>query len=194
MAYDRAITELNAARLKGTSYPVIHSLIDVSLSLSASDVRFPLIYCLFQIQTQTHLEKLYSPAPSKPLNPSISSPKSQTSLRHSLLSNTRAHTSLTLLYLSGNTPVPTSAIPKPAMQWLSASKSLVGQGKPLRNNTGTFWNELSKHVPLRLGWEATQASATRLGLSWRLDSTETESGKTKSRYISMPIRVLSLSR
>lgn len=39
MAYDRVITEFNTARLKGTSYPIIHSLIDASLSLSASDVR-----------------------------------------------------------------------------------------------------------------------------------------------------------
>jgi nuclear pore complex protein Nup93 len=39
MAYDRVVTEFNNARLKGTSYPVIHSLIDASVSLSASDVR-----------------------------------------------------------------------------------------------------------------------------------------------------------
>jgi nuclear pore complex protein Nup93 len=38
MAYDRVIAEFNTARLKGTSYPIIHSLINASLSLSASDV------------------------------------------------------------------------------------------------------------------------------------------------------------
>ncbi|KAF9268974.1 NIC-domain-containing protein [Marasmius fiardii PR-910] len=35
MAYDRVITELNAARLRGSSYPVIHNLLDVSLSLAS---------------------------------------------------------------------------------------------------------------------------------------------------------------
>ncbi|KAF9443620.1 NIC-domain-containing protein [Macrolepiota fuliginosa MF-IS2] len=39
MAYDRIITDFNTARLKGTSYPIIHSLIDASLSLSPSDPR-----------------------------------------------------------------------------------------------------------------------------------------------------------
>jgi hypothetical protein len=35
MAYDRVITELNAARLRGNSYPIIHSLIEAAMSLSA---------------------------------------------------------------------------------------------------------------------------------------------------------------
>jgi nuclear pore complex protein Nup93 len=34
MAYDRVITELNTARLRGTSYPIVHALIDASASLS----------------------------------------------------------------------------------------------------------------------------------------------------------------
>ncbi|KAF8168415.1 Nup93/Nic96-domain-containing protein [Crassisporium funariophilum] len=33
MAYDRVITDLNEARLRGVSYPIIHALIDASLSL-----------------------------------------------------------------------------------------------------------------------------------------------------------------
>ena len=37
MAYDRVITELNNARLRGTSYPLVHALIDASRSV-ASDV------------------------------------------------------------------------------------------------------------------------------------------------------------
>ncbi|EKM83342.1 hypothetical protein AGABI1DRAFT_103578 [Agaricus bisporus var. burnettii JB137-S8] len=39
MAYDRVVTEFNTSRLKGTSYPIIHSFIDASLPLSASDPR-----------------------------------------------------------------------------------------------------------------------------------------------------------
>ncbi|KAF4572443.1 Nuclear pore protein [Pleurotus pulmonarius] len=35
MAYDRVITELNAARLRGTSFPIIHSLINASLSVTS---------------------------------------------------------------------------------------------------------------------------------------------------------------
>jgi len=39
VAYKHIVTELNAARLKGTSYPIVHSLIDASASASASGVR-----------------------------------------------------------------------------------------------------------------------------------------------------------
>ncbi|KIM38582.1 hypothetical protein M413DRAFT_447791 [Hebeloma cylindrosporum] len=38
MAYDRVITDLNNARLRGTSYPIVHALIDASRSI-ASDSR-----------------------------------------------------------------------------------------------------------------------------------------------------------
>ncbi|CAA7267671.1 unnamed protein product [Cyclocybe aegerita] len=38
MAYDRVITDLNNARLRGTSYPIVHALIDASLAV-ASDAR-----------------------------------------------------------------------------------------------------------------------------------------------------------
>lgn len=45
MAYDRVVSEFNTSRLKGTSYPIIHSFIDASLPLSASDVRKLLTIC-----------------------------------------------------------------------------------------------------------------------------------------------------
>ena len=48
MAYDRVVTELNVARLRGTSFPIVHSLIEASLAV-ASDVRSSL--CSFY----THL-------------------------------------------------------------------------------------------------------------------------------------------
>jgi len=42
MAYDRVISELNTARLRGTSYPIVHSLISASVSVN-TDVR---VLCL----------------------------------------------------------------------------------------------------------------------------------------------------
>lgn len=39
MAYDHVITDLNNARLRGTSFPIMHALIEASFSLSP-DVRF----------------------------------------------------------------------------------------------------------------------------------------------------------
>ncbi|PCH33116.1 nucleoporin-interacting protein NIC96 [Wolfiporia cocos MD-104 SS10] len=42
MAYDRVITELNAARLRGTSYPVVHALIQASLSLTQDPISLQL--------------------------------------------------------------------------------------------------------------------------------------------------------
>ncbi|KAF9007943.1 nucleoporin-interacting protein NIC96 [Cyathus striatus] len=38
MAYDRVVTDFNAARIRGTSYPIIHALIDASLA-TAQDSR-----------------------------------------------------------------------------------------------------------------------------------------------------------
>lgn len=35
MAYDRVVSDLNAARLRGTSYPIVHALIEASLAVSA---------------------------------------------------------------------------------------------------------------------------------------------------------------
>ncbi|KAF8876484.1 nucleoporin-interacting protein NIC96 [Infundibulicybe gibba] len=35
MAYDRVISELNTARLRGTSYPIVHSLINASLAVNS---------------------------------------------------------------------------------------------------------------------------------------------------------------
>jgi nuclear pore complex protein Nup93 len=58
MAYDRVITELNNARLRGTSYPLVHALIDASRSI-ASDVSF-------SIHSNISCTKFsYSRAPSK---------------------------------------------------------------------------------------------------------------------------------
>ena len=45
MAYDRVITDLNNARLKGSPFPVLHRLIDASTSLS-TDVRYLLPFCV----------------------------------------------------------------------------------------------------------------------------------------------------
>jgi nuclear pore complex protein Nup93 len=38
MAYDRVVVDLNAARVRGTSFPVIHAFIQAALSLNP-DVR-----------------------------------------------------------------------------------------------------------------------------------------------------------
>lgn len=34
MAYDRVVVELNAARLRGTSFPIVHAFIQAALSLN----------------------------------------------------------------------------------------------------------------------------------------------------------------
>ncbi len=39
MAYDRVVSELNSARLRGTSFPIVHALVEASLAV-APDVRF----------------------------------------------------------------------------------------------------------------------------------------------------------
>lgn len=42
MAYDRVITDLNSARLRGTSYPIVHALIEASLAVNTNVSRaFP---------------------------------------------------------------------------------------------------------------------------------------------------------
>lgn len=48
MVYDRVISDLNAARLRGTSYPIVHSLIEASLNVTAnvSCVNVDLRVCL----------------------------------------------------------------------------------------------------------------------------------------------------
>lgn len=38
MAYDRVVSQLNASRLQGTSFPIVHALIEASLALNP-DVR-----------------------------------------------------------------------------------------------------------------------------------------------------------
>ena len=45
MAYDRVVSELNTARHRGTSFPIVHALIEASLSV-APDVRFGLLMCI----------------------------------------------------------------------------------------------------------------------------------------------------
>ena len=40
LAYDRVISEMNAARLRSTSFPVMHALIEASVSVG-SDVSLP---------------------------------------------------------------------------------------------------------------------------------------------------------
>jgi len=55
MAYDRVIAELNSARLRGTSSPIVHSLISASAAV-ASDVR-PL-FCLLP-HAEIYLVKIY---------------------------------------------------------------------------------------------------------------------------------------
>lgn len=50
MVYDQAISELNGARLRGTSFPIVHSLIQASqrvntdVSLSLINRNLPLTY------------------------------------------------------------------------------------------------------------------------------------------------------
>jgi len=39
MAYDRVVSDLNSARLRGTSFPIVHALVEASLAV-APDVRF----------------------------------------------------------------------------------------------------------------------------------------------------------
>lgn len=44
MAYDRVIADLNSARLRGTSYPVIHALMKASLTVAGADVRTNILF------------------------------------------------------------------------------------------------------------------------------------------------------
>ena len=41
MIYDRVVTDLNAARLRETSHPVFHALIEASLSIAVDVMSFP---------------------------------------------------------------------------------------------------------------------------------------------------------
>ena len=43
MVYDRVVTDLNAARLRETSHPVFHALIEASLSVAVDVIPFLLI-------------------------------------------------------------------------------------------------------------------------------------------------------
>lgn len=46
MAYDRVVSDLNTARLRGTSFPIIHSLIEASIAAN-TDVSHPPTICAF---------------------------------------------------------------------------------------------------------------------------------------------------
>lgn len=41
MVYDRVVADLNAARLRETSHPVFHALIEASLSIAIDVMSFP---------------------------------------------------------------------------------------------------------------------------------------------------------
>ena len=56
MAYDRVITELNGARLRGTSYPLVHAPIHASRSI-ASDVMHQPMSTLTPAQTRSNLNQ-----------------------------------------------------------------------------------------------------------------------------------------
>lgn len=43
MAYDRVVVELNASRLRGASFPIVHALVQATLSLNP-DVRVLQLY------------------------------------------------------------------------------------------------------------------------------------------------------
>jgi hypothetical protein len=55
LAYDRVVSELNAARLRGTSYPIVHSLIQAALA-TPNDVSF----LFFSIDFSCHLHAMLS--------------------------------------------------------------------------------------------------------------------------------------
>jgi nuclear pore complex protein Nup93 len=55
MAYDRVITDLNSARLRGISYPVVHALIDASIQ-TTSDPRQTQTTQLFHILSKITVE------------------------------------------------------------------------------------------------------------------------------------------
>ncbi|PFH50708.1 hypothetical protein AMATHDRAFT_144459 [Amanita thiersii Skay4041] len=60
MAYDRVISELNAARLRGTSFPIVHALIEASLTAS-SDSRSVQMTQNFHVLSKITNEPPYLP-------------------------------------------------------------------------------------------------------------------------------------
>jgi nuclear pore complex protein Nup93 len=67
MVYDRVITELNAARLRGTSYPIVHALIRASLDVAPDVILFHTLY----IYIYTYIP----PAPRPPNDAHIPRPR-----------------------------------------------------------------------------------------------------------------------
>jgi nuclear pore complex protein Nup93 len=58
MAYDRVVSELNSARLRGISYPIVHSFISASLE-GASDVSSRLLFVRWSlISLQPHSKQM----------------------------------------------------------------------------------------------------------------------------------------
>lgn len=66
MAYDRVITDFNAARLRSSSYPIVHALIDASASVNPD------------VSRSADFQALYSdvwPAFDPPANPKLPHPR-----------------------------------------------------------------------------------------------------------------------
>jgi hypothetical protein len=68
MAYDRVVVELNAARLRGASFPIVHAFIQAALSLNP-DVR------VFQSCSASFFHRLCCSALIRSYNYSIFSQK-----------------------------------------------------------------------------------------------------------------------
>jgi len=58
MAYDRVVGELNAARLRGTSCPIIHLLMQAAASLNAEVHREFIFISSFDICASLRLRRL----------------------------------------------------------------------------------------------------------------------------------------
>jgi hypothetical protein len=58
LAYDRVVSELNAARLRGTSYPIVHSLIQAALA-TPNDVSLLFFAIVFPCQLYTLLSWVF---------------------------------------------------------------------------------------------------------------------------------------
>jgi len=64
MAYDKVITELNSARLRGTSFPIVHALIEASVTV-ASDVRVSSLFKL-RLNSKESIVQVYANDPELP--------------------------------------------------------------------------------------------------------------------------------
>jgi hypothetical protein len=151
LAYERTVADLNHARLRGTSFPIIHSLIQAALSVP-SDVRG-----VFHLSGKYVILVFYSLHQPKPPSLCTFSQKSPPSLRRCLPSSILEHTSSTPPYLSANLHEPTSLLPPLRRPLLYGRRSLVVRGRRSKSSTGTSSSALCCRDRLRLNWEATQA-------------------------------------